>query len=71
MEFVQVGESHVDRHQRNHAASAEADGPGSSCLQRRLIATSGNENFTHTHTLAVGTQNNLPTVVKGSVSEDD
>lgn len=25
----------------------------------------------HTHTLAVGTQKNLSTVVKGSVSEDD
>lgn len=38
---VQVGEPHVNRHWSHHAAAAETDGPGSSCLQRRLIATSG------------------------------
>lgn len=41
MKCVQVGESHVNGHRCNHAAAAETDGPGSPCLQRRFIATSG------------------------------
>ncbi|TKS88053.1 Potassium voltage-gated channel subfamily H member 2 [Collichthys lucidus] len=40
-QYREVGESHVNGHRSDHAAAAETDGPGSSCLQRCLITTSG------------------------------
>lgn len=50
MKCVQVGESHVNGHRSNHAAAAETDGPGSSCLQCCLITTSGNNTLSHPKT---------------------
>lgn len=38
---VQTGEPHVDGYRRDHAAPAEADDAGSSCIQHRFFPAAG------------------------------